>query len=121
MRRAVCLFAILAIWVPVSLASSKANKKGFTVTDPVQVQSVVLSPGHYEVSWMQMGSNVPVTIYKGHKALVTIPAASVVNQESPYEGNAVVTTKEPNGALELTGIEFSRIAVMLPAGSQPGR
>jgi hypothetical protein len=114
----VCLSAFLALCIPISLsASTKTYKKGFTVVDPVQVQNVTLSPGHYEVTWMRMGSNVPVTILQHSKAIVTVPAASVVEQKTPYDGGALMLTKEPNGAEELTKIEFSKVAVILPPAS----
>jgi hypothetical protein len=74
MGKLVCLPALVALCIPVSLsASSKIHKKGFTVIDPVQVQNVTLSPGHYQVTWMRMGSNVPVTIFRHNNALVTVP------------------------------------------------
>jgi hypothetical protein len=115
MSKLACLLAFLALCIPVSLsASSQIYKKSFTVTDPVQVQSVRLAPGDYQVSWMQMGSNVPVTIRRDNKDIVTVPAASVVKEKSPYNSGALVMTKEPNGTEELTEIEFSKVAVILP-------
>jgi hypothetical protein len=66
------------------------------------------------VTWMQMGSNVPVTIRRNNKGIVTVPAASVVKEKGLYSGGALVMTKEPNGTEELTEIEFSKVAVILP-------
>jgi len=120
MYKSACLFALLALLIPASLlASTKAYKKSFKVTDPVQVQNVTLSPGHYEVTWMQTGSNVPVTILRDGKEIVTVPAASVVMEKTPYDG-ALDLTIEPNGAEELTKIEFSKLAVILPERSSAG-
>ena len=112
MRKLVCSFALLAL--PMALwAAPKVNKKSFTVTDPVQVQNVTLSPGTYELTWTQMGSNVPVTILSHHKAIATVPA-SVVSQTGPYKRGTLELKKEPNGAEELMEIDFSKVAVILP-------
>lgn len=121
MRKLLCSFAVLVVLLPVSLwASSRVNKKGFTVTDPVQVQNVTLLPGHYEVTWTQMGNNVPVTILKGHKTIATLPA-SVVPQSGPYNEGTLELRKESNGTEELTKIDFSKIAVILPPANPAAR
>ncbi|HVP52117.1 MAG TPA: hypothetical protein VMT05_08420 [Terriglobales bacterium] len=115
MPKWVCLSALLALCIPVSLsASSKVHKKQFKITEPTQVRNVVLAPGHYEVTWTRMGTNVPVTIYRHKKIVVAVPDASVVEEETPYNTGALVTEKNLNGAQELKEIEFSKVAVMLP-------
>jgi hypothetical protein len=83
------------------------------VPDPVQLQNVTLLPGDYEVTWTQMGSNVPLTILKDNKAVATVQA-SMVKQKGPYNTGTLELTKEPNGAEELTRIDFSKVAVILP-------
>jgi hypothetical protein len=124
MRRAAGLFALLGLWVPLSLsasASSKANKKSFTVPEPVRVQNVTLPPGDYQVSWTQEGSNVPVAIRQGKKTIVTVANASVEPQKNPENSYNVGTngalelTKRPDGTEVLTKIYFSNLAVTLPA------
>jgi len=113
-KKSAWVIALLTALIPVALwASSKTYKKSFTVTDPVQVQNVMLSPGHYEVTWTQMGSNVPVTILQHKKPIVTVPNASVVEQKNPENGAYNETLKEPNGTEELTKIGFSDVAVIL--------
>jgi len=123
MPRAVCLFVLLAL-VPLGLsASSKSNKKSFTLFEPVQVKNVTLSPGDYQVRWTQMGNNVPVTILQGRKTVVTVPDASVVEQKNLEDTYNVTTngtlelTKAPNGMESLTKIHFSNVAVTLSPGS----
>jgi len=123
MHRAGCLLAILAL-VPLSLsASSKSNRKSFTLLEPVQVQNVTLSPGNYQVEWTQMGNNVPVTILQGKKTLITVPNASVVQQNNLEDTYNVTTNgtlelaKAPNGMETLTKIHFSKVAVTLPSAS----
>jgi hypothetical protein len=38
----------------------------------------------------------------------------VVEEKTPYNGGALVLRKQPNGTEELTEIEFSKVAVILP-------
>jgi hypothetical protein len=117
-RRLACWCATLVLLVPVGLlAAPRTYKKSFRVTDPVQVQNVTLSPGRYQAEWSQMGNNVPVTILRHNKPVVTVPSASVVEEKNPNVGTALDLTKELNGAEELTKIEFSKLAVIIP---EPG-
>jgi hypothetical protein len=125
MRRLMCLFVLLAFCVPASLsASTKTYKKGFKIDSPVEVQNVMLAPGHYEVTWTRMGNNVPVTILRDGNPIVTVANASVVEQKNPEGGTynvntsgALETAKGPNGANMLTKIDFSNLAIVLAPGS----
>jgi len=126
MRRLMCLFLLLAFYIPVSLsASPKTYKKGFRIDTPVEVQNVMLSPGHYEVAWTQMGNDVRVTILQHGKPIVAVPDASVVKQKNLEAGTYNVateatleTSKGPTGTETLTKIDFSDLAVILkPAGA----
>jgi hypothetical protein len=126
MRKLLCLFALLAFCVPLSLsASSRSSRKSFNVISPVEVQNVTLAPGRYEVTWTKMGDNVPVTILHGGKAVVTVANASVVAQPNPEGGTfnvstagALETAQGPNGVTMLTKLDFSDVAVILaPAGA----
>ena len=120
MKKSGCVVAVSALFMSMSLwASSKTYKKGFEVTEPVQVQNITLPPGHYEVAWTQVGQHVPVTILKNNKAIATVPRASVVEEKTPYS-SALELTKEPNGTEELMRIDFSNVAVILP-GPQASR
>ncbi len=129
MRRSMCFAALLALLIPLAVwASPNTHKKSFTLTAPVQVENVTLSPGHYQVAWTQVGSNVPVTILRHNKTIVTVPGASVVEQENPERGaqnittnGLLETTQQPNGLQELTKIDFHNVAVILPARSQASR
>ncbi len=129
MRRSMCFAALLALLIPLAVwASPNTHKKSFTLTAPVQVENVTLSPGNYQVAWTQMGSNVPVAILRHKKTIVTVPGASVVEQKNPESGAENVTThavletaQQPNGLQELTKIDFHNVAVILPARSQTGR
>ena len=125
MRRLMCFFLLLAFYIPVSLsASPKTYKKGFRIDSPVEVQNVMLSPGHYEVTWTR-GNNVPVTILQHEKPIVAVPDASVVKQKNLEAGTYNVateatleTSKGPTGTETLTKIDFSDLAVILkPAGA----
>ena len=127
MKKSAWVIALLTALIPVALwASSKTYKKSFTVTDPVQVQNVTLSPGDYQVTWTQMGNNVPVTILQHKKTIVTVANASVVEQKNPESGTYNVTRngtlemkKEPNGTEKLTKIDFSNVAVILTPAASP--
>lgn len=129
MRKTVCFFALLVLLIPAAVwASPNKYKRSFTVNEPVQVENVTLSPGDYEVTWTQMGSNVPVTILRHNKAIVTVPGASVVEQKNPESGTTNVSTsgtlevtQQPNGAKELTKIDFNNVAVILRPGNQASR
>jgi hypothetical protein len=125
MRKSVCLVALLAFSIPVSLsASSKAHKKSFRIESTLQVQSVTLSPGNYELSWTTVGNNVPVTILHDGKPMVTVANASVLRQANPESGTynvatngALETAQGPNGTVLLTKVDFRDIAVILTPAS----
>jgi len=106
MRRLMFLFVLLAFYIPVTLsASPKTYKKSFTIDSPVEVQNVMLSPGHYEVTWTRMGNNVPVTILRDGNPIVTVANASVAEQNNPEGGTYNVST---SGALETAKDQTAR-------------
>ena len=124
MRGLLSSFAVLTLLVPVALWAAP-NKKNFTVSEPVQVQNVRLVPGNYQVSWTQTGNNVPVTILRRHKAIATVSGSVVEakgsNEIGPYRNGTLELTKTPNGREELTKIDYSKVAIVLPMTSQTAR
>ena len=75
-----------------------------------------------------MGRNVPVTILKNKKVVVTVAEASVVEQKNQESGaqnittnGLLETTRQPNGLEQLTKIDFHNVVVILPAASQASR
>ena len=106
------------------LASSAAfaesrTEHNVTITDPVQIGSTQLEPGHYKVAWEGAGPTVQVRFLHDGKT-VAISNAQLVrqNQKSPYDD--VVTTKTSTNESNLKQIDFQNQKESLVFVNQPG-
>ena len=106
------------------LASSAAfaesrTEHNVTITDPVQIGSTQLEPGHYKVAWEGAGPTVQVRFLHDGKTVASSNAQLVSqNQKSPYDD--VVTTKTSTNESNLKQIDFQNQKESLVFVNQPG-
>jgi hypothetical protein len=101
-----------------AVAEQKAEHN-ITITDPVQIGSRQLEPGHYKVEWQGEGPTVQVQFLHNGKPVASSNAQLVnQNQKSPYDD--VVTIKAGTNASSLKEIDFHNEAESLVFANQPG-
>lgn len=109
-------FALLA-----SLAAFAENRAehNVTITDPIQIGSTQLEPGHYKVAWEGVGPRVQVQFLRDGKTVASSDAQLVSqNQKSLYDD--VVTIKTGATASSLKEIDFHNQTESLVFANQPG-
>jgi hypothetical protein len=83
--------------------TAPATKGTLKLYEPVTVQGTELAPGEYLLEWNGQGPNVQVSIAKGKKEIVSVPAQVVpVNQKTQASG--YTAKKEQDGKSTLTEI-----------------
>jgi hypothetical protein len=120
-------FILAAILIAVfSVAAFAGDKSHATVTlnHPAQLGSTALVAGEYDLSWTGTGNDVKVTLSRGKKVHVTVPAR-VVEQRDPEGGDGSVSYAQTEaGLVKLTGIQLSKVAFTFTdgaAGSENGQ
>lgn len=81
------LYVLSVLFFAFSLTAWAAQKDSgsVTFTEPVNVGSTVLSPGHYKVKWEGTGSDVQVSFLQG-KRVITTTSATVSAEANPFDG-----------------------------------
>lgn len=107
------LLASSAMW------AENEPEHNVTITDPVNIGSAQLEPGHYKVTWQGAGPTVQVRFLHDSKTVAT-GDAKVVNQshKSPYDD--VVTKKTGASSSSLEEIDFQNQDQALVFGSDSG-
>jgi hypothetical protein len=112
-------FMALALLVTSAAFAESRTEHNITITDPVQIGSTQLEPGHYKVAWEGVGPSVQVQFLRNGKAIASSNAQLVnQNQKSPYDD--VVTIKTSTSASNLKQIDFQNQKESLVFESQSG-
>jgi hypothetical protein len=87
------------------LMAEDKSEHSVTITDPVNIGSTQLSPGHYKVAWQGAGPTVQVRFLHDGKTVASSDAKLVnQNHKSPYDD--VVTKKTGISSSSLEEIDF---------------
>jgi hypothetical protein len=83
------LSSVAVLLLSVSGWAGDKMKANIQIEQTVQVGSVRLAPGVYKMTWTESGSNAEVTLLRGNKVIVTVPAQTT-RQRSGFDTPAVV-------------------------------
>jgi hypothetical protein len=109
--RAVLLVSLLALALPLTvLATSPANARKVTFTEPVTVGNTVLNAGNYKVKWDGGDSAVQVSFLQGNKTVATVPA-TVVSETNPFLDGAVQIREQKGNAKVLKKILWKSVSL----------
>jgi hypothetical protein len=113
------MLASIALLATSGALAEEKSEHNVTITDPVQIGSAQLEPGHYKVAWEGAGPTVQVQFLRNGKQVASSDARLVSqNQKSPYDD--VVTAKTSTNASALKEIDFHNQKESLVFGNQPG-
>jgi len=117
----IILAAIFIVVFSMAAVAGDKNHAIITVYRPTQLGSALLAPGEYDLAWSGTGNDVKVTLSKGKKILVTVPAR--VSEQRDLYGGGISTEQTENGALKLTGVQLPKLAFTFAdtAGSANGQ
>lgn len=105
MRRFKSLIVFLFALALVTVAFA-ANKGGFQISNPVQVNGTTLPAGDYTAKWEGTGPTVQVNITRDGKTITTVPA-TIVPLDQKASQDAAEIQNLPGGRRELTTLHFA--------------
>jgi ABC-type Fe3+-hydroxamate transport system substrate-binding protein len=101
------IFAALALAVGISaFAVNETHKSNFQITSPAHLNGMKMPAGDYTAKWEGEGPTVQVSIMRGSKVLITVPAQVVVLSQ-PAANTQAETQKGSDGNEALTRLQFS--------------
>jgi hypothetical protein len=109
-------FALLLVLFSVPAFASK-NSDTVNIPSKVTVGTTQIPAGSYQLTWTGSGPDVQLTLAKGNKTLVTVPAKVVAEKSGP---SGVVTNTE-SGAEVLRSIRLSKLSLVLSGATVSGQ
>ena len=103
---------VLSLALLMSTSLFAASTGSLNLTRSVQLNGTQLQPGEYKVRWEGTGSDVSVSIMKGHDVIATAPA-HVKDLGSKFGSDAAVLQNHEGGKTALTGLRFAGKAFAL--------
>ncbi len=98
--------AALALTLSVGALAKSSNSASFVLTDPAQIGSTTLAPGHYKAEWTGSNNALQITILEHGKTVATVHGhVKELPEKSPY--TAVTTKKLSNNQRRVDEIDFS--------------
>jgi len=110
---------IAALALPLSLGAfaKSSNSASFDLTDPAQIGSTTLAPGHYTAQWTGSNSALEISILQHGK---TVATARGQLKELPEKAHytAVTTKQSSDNSSRVDEIDFNnRTEALVIAGS----
>jgi len=83
-----------------------SNRRSVTITDPVQIGSSQLKPGHYQMEWQGTGPAVQVSFMRDGKTVATAPATLQTNDAQVTQDDLILD-KSNTKVRNLKEIDFA--------------
>jgi hypothetical protein len=115
--RFMAVFSVLALALSLPAFAKDANSGSFDLTQPVQVGSTVLQPGHYKAEWTGPKTALQISILRDGKTVVTTQGTlKELSSKAPYD--AVTVRNLDDHTTRVDEIDFNhRTEALVLAGS----
>ena len=111
------VFSVVALALSLPALAKDTNSGSFDLTQPVQVGSTVLQPGHYKAEWTGPNTALQISILRNGKTVATAQGTlKELPSKAPYD--AVTVRNVDDHTTRVDEIDFNhRTEALVLAGS----
>jgi hypothetical protein len=111
------VFSVVALALSLPALAKDTNSGSFDLTQPVQVGSTVLQPGHYKAEWTGPNTALQISILRNGKTVATTQGTlKELPSKAPYD--AVTVRNVDDHTTRVDEIDFNhRTEALVLAGS----